>query len=187
MADGSCQHWAYLQIDADGIILAANERAGVLLGDALSIGRPVATALPWLRKSWFRHELSSRIVKTSISEKYLLDVIADKSQGSGFHIYFRNYYEYQDLDHLWCEAADAIIGVQRFIDTSYDGMLVADGHCKVLAINEAFLHISGLTRELMVGRNLQELVNEEILPYSCTVHAVEQRQAVSAAVKYFQA
>lgn len=186
MSDCSCQHWACLRIDADGTILAANERAEVLLGDALTIGSSVATALPWLRKSWFRHEISSRIVKTSISEKYLLDVIAEKSPKSGFRIYFRNYFEYQDLDHLWCEAADAIIGVQRFIDTSYDGMLVSDGHCKVLAINEAFIHISGLTREVMVGRNLQDLVNEGILPYSCTIHAVEQRQSVSAAVKYFQ-
>ena len=186
MANYNCKHWAYLKIDAEGKILAANECAEKFLGKALVIGDHVSRALPWLRKSWFGAVVTSRILKTSASEKYLLDIIADKYENSIFHIYVRNYYEYQDNDHLWCEVADAIIGVQRFIDTSYDGMMIADGNCKVIAINDAFIHISGLTREVMVGRNLKDLVDEGVLPYSCTVHAVEQRQVISASVKYHQ-
>ena len=179
-----CENWAYLQVDSAGEIKEANERAAVLLDDDLVLGRHVSKVLPWLRNSWFNRESSSRVVKTSICEKYLLDIIADSDKNKGFHVYFRNYYEYQDMDHLWCEVADAIIGVQRFIDTSYDGMLIADGDCKVLAINDAFIHISGLTREVMIGQNLQNLVSKGVLPYSCTVHAVQQRQVISASVKY---
>lgn len=178
------KEWAYLQVDPVGKITRANERAIALSDESTLLGSHISIILPWLRSSWFNRESSSRIVKTSISEKYLLDIFADYDKSRGFHVYFRNYYEYQDMEHLWCEAADAIISVQRFIDTSYDGMLIADGQCKVLAINDAFIHISGLTREVMIGRNLKDLVNEGTLPYSCTIQAIEQRQVVSASIKY---
>ncbi len=186
MGNSRCEHWGYIRIDTEGKILLANRRSREWLGDAVAIGGHISKALPWLRKSWFRNPISSRIFKTSVSEKYLLDIFADDENLGQFHIYFRNYYEYQDIAHLWCESADAVIGVQRFIDTSYDGMVVADGDCRVLAVNDAFIHISGLTREVIVGRNLRDLVEEGILPYSCTVHAVEQRKAVSASIKYHQ-
>jgi PAS domain S-box-containing protein len=180
------EYWCYLKVDSNGLILSANERAAELLGEALIIGSHVKPVLPWLRKSWFGRKFSSRIVKTSISDKYLLDIIKAADEPDCYHVLFRNFYEYQDLEHLWCEVADSIIGVQRFIDTSYDGIMVTDGACKVMAVNDAYLRISGLARETIIGKYMQDLVDEGVVPYSCSVHAARERRAVSASVKFFQ-
>ena len=57
-------------------------------------------------------------------------------------------------------------------------------NAKYWRLTTHFIQISGLTREVMVGRSLRDLVSEGVLPDSCTVHAIDQRQVVSASVKY---
>lgn len=180
------QYWAYLKVDTNGTILLANERAVALIGDILKTGENITQVLPWLRTSWLGQECSSRIVKASVNVKYILDILVDSENLDVFHLYFRSYHDYLDSEHLWCEVGGAAIGVQKFIDTSYDGMVISDGTGKVLAINEAFVHISGLSRDQIVNKNLQELVDKGYVPYSCSLQAIQQRQVISAAVKYPQ-
>lgn len=178
------QCWGYLTIDKSGIIKFANQRASCLLDNKQLIGNNVMQILPWLRKNWFNEASVPRLVKTSISEKVLLDILPDNEELNCIHVYFRNFVDYRDSDHLWCEESDSIISVQRFIDTSYDGIVIADAKGMVLSINNAFTHISGITRETMVGRHLQELVDKELIPYSCSLQTIQHGEAISAAVKY---
>lgn len=177
------KEWALLIIDEKLSIRECNQIASKYIGSQVA-GRNVANVLPWLRADWLKKEQSPRIVKTSLDEKILLEV-SDYNETSGwFLICFRKVSDYIDSEHLWCEVADSIIGVQRFIDTSYDGIVVADGNGKALAVNEAFVHISGIPSNLVIGRNFQELLDEQLIPLSCTLQSIEQRETVSAVVKY---
>lgn len=176
--------WGYLHIDKSGKIIAANQEAECLLENKPLVGNSSLHILPWLRLSWLNENSIPRIVKTSRSDKLLLDIIPDADDSNSFHLYFRQLLDFHDTDHLWCEVSDSIIGVQKFIDTSYDGVVVSDGTGKVLAINNAFVNLSGLTREEIIGKNLQELVATNVIPYSCSIHAIEQRKVISSAVKY---
>jgi PAS domain S-box-containing protein len=178
------QLWGYIYIKKSGKIKIASQRAGRLLANDQLVGSDSLQTLPWLRLSWLTEGSIPRIVKTSRSDKLLLDILPDTEDSNYFHLYFRKLNDYRDTDHLWCEVTDSIIGVQKFIDTSYDGVMISDGTGKVLAVNNAFSSISSINSEALVGKNLQELVDEGTLPYSCTIHAIEQRKVISSAVRY---
>lgn len=175
--------WALITVDEQLVIRNCNEIAEACIGFKPA-GRDVTTVIPWLRADWLKNELSPRLVKTSLDEKILLEISVDSTRSDWFLICFRKVSDYADSEHLWCEVADSIIGVQRFIDTSYDGIVVADGNGKALAVNEAFVHISGLSSKLVIGRNFKELIEEQLIPFSCTLQSLEQRETVSAVVKY---
>jgi PAS domain S-box-containing protein len=177
-------YWAHVVVDEANMIRFANDKAATLLAGQDVSGKSLKTVLTWLRLDWFADKPIHKVAKTSLVDRYLLDIIPHAEQTGWFNVFFRKVDDYDNPNHLWCEAADAIIGVQRFIDTSYDGMEVADGQGKVLAVNEAFLHICGLQREDIIGKTGKELVQEGLIPHSCTQHAIEQQDISSAVVKY---
>lgn len=178
------RHWAHLVIDEAKIIREANDKAGCLLDNRELVGKHVKVALPWLRLEWLASRPVHKVAKTSLVDKYLLDILPDPRGSGWFDLLLRDTDEYDDPNHLWCEVADSIIGVQKFIDTSYDGMVVSDGHAKILAVNDAFLHICGLTRDVLIGKNLAHLVQEKLLPESCALQALAQKDISSAVIKY---
>jgi hypothetical protein len=96
------------------------------ISDSQTRGQERYVDLAVITKSWFSEASIPRLVKTSISEKVLLDILPDNEESDCFHIYLRNFVDYRDLDHLWCEESDSVISVQRFIDTSYDGIVISD-------------------------------------------------------------
>ncbi len=178
------QHWCHLIIDQDALVRSANEKARLLLAAETLIGSRVMTVLPWLRLNWLSGELVPRLVKTSISEKVLLDIIPVEENPGWHEVYFRRFNDYNDTDHLWCEVADSAIGVQKFIDTFYDGIVVSDGQGKILAVNNSFTVISGLKREMTVGRGVQKLLDDDVIPDSCLLEAVEKLEACSSVIKF---
>ncbi len=177
-------YWAHVVVDEAHIIRFANDRAAGLLANQAVDGKNVKTILPWLRLDWFVDKAIHKVGKASLVDKYLLDIIPCADPPGWFDVFFRKIDEYDNPHHLWCEVADSIIGVQKFIDTSYDGMVVADGEGRVLAVNQAFLHICGLERNVIIGKHFKELVEEGLIPQSCTLRALAQQEVSSAVVKY---
>lgn len=176
--------WAYITVDDKKKVRYVNASASVILEHRAIIGENILDLLPWLRVNWFNDNPAPRLVKTSMTEKFLLDIYADKNRAGWFHVFLRPFSEFKDTEHLWCEVEDLIIGVQKFIDTSYDGMIVENGQGKVLAINGAFLHISGLTKSDVIGKQIENLIVEGLVPHSCSLQAVQQRKTCSINVKY---
>ena len=180
----SSREWTSLTIDDARTIQFTSPSVYEITDTQEVVGSALGEVFPWFRPEWLNNKMLPRLVKTSLTEKLLLEIIPDETRSGWLHIFFRSLADYCDTEHLWCEVAGSIIGVQRFIDTSYDGMVVADGQGKVLAVNEAFLQIAGIARRLLVGRYFQELVEEGLMPYSCTLEAIEQHKSVSAVIKY---
>lgn len=177
------KEWSLIAIDDKLVVREANSNVAILIGYD-PVGRTITNVISWFRTDWLKIDMSPRIVKTSLDEKILFEVSIDSDRPGWYLLCFRKVSDYSDSEHLWCEAADTIIGVQRFIDTSYDGIVVADGKGKVLAVNEAFIHISGIAASAFIGRNFKELMQEQLIPISCTLLSLEQKESISAVVKY---
>ena len=176
--------WAHLKVDDSNIIRFANDAALKWAGQSHIIGTSVMSCLPWFRYDWLMRQKGHRVVKTSLVGKIILDIIPEQERPGWYHLFFRSVEDYDDPGHLWCEVAGSIIGVQRFIDTSYDGIFVADGQGKVLAVNQAFLHISGLSSEEVVDKSLENLIELGLIPGVCSLQAVQDRGEVSGYIKF---
>lgn len=176
--------WCHIIINKDRKVQFANELARKKLPHADFEHGGVLKVLPWVRYRWLRNEPVHKIVKTSITDKMLLDIIPDPDNEGWHHLLFRNVDQYDNTDHLWCEVADSVIGVQKFIDSSYDGIVVADGKGAFLAVNDAFVDISGLSRQYLIGKDAGQLVEQGLIPFSCTLQTIDRREPTSAVIKY---
>ncbi len=65
------------------------------------------------------------------------------------------------------------------INSSYDGMFIADGKGVVLRVNGAYERISGIKASEILGRNLKDLVAAGYYDQSVTLLVIEKREIVT--------
>jgi PAS domain S-box-containing protein len=65
------------------------------------------------------------------------------------------------------------------IDSCYDGLWICDHKGKVLRINKASERISGVEAEQVIGREMQDLVDEGLYDKSVTLEVLEKKTSVS--------
>lgn len=70
------------------------------------------------------------------------------------------------------------------LDKSADGILIADGEGLVVYVNEAYERTTGLSRELMVGKNLADLQSSNLFNESATLQVLETRRTVYLEHRY---
>ncbi len=63
--------------------------------------------------------------------------------------------------------------VQAIIESSYDGIYVTDGQANTIMINSAYERMSGYGRDEIVGRNMQDLVDEGFFDKSVTLSVLQ--------------
>lgn len=177
-------YWCHLTIDDATIIRAANDQASSMLESTPLIGSQLTEAVSWFLLKWLRNEPVSRLVKTSISEKILLDIIPCKGKEGWFDIFFRRFNDFIDRAHLWCEDINGVISMQKFIDTSCDGIVVSDGEGTILTANSAFFSISGFSREMVVGKSVDQLLNDGIIPCPSLTQAIKKHEVFSSVMKF---
>jgi PAS domain S-box-containing protein len=67
-----------------------------------------------------------------------------------------------------------------------DGIYITDEWGKTLFVNDAFLNLSGLDRDDLIGQTVYELRDERILPNSCCAKVIETRGPVSTINNYYK-
>ena len=73
----------------------------------------------------------------------------------------------------------------NIIDASYDGLFITDNTGKVLYCNSAYLRISGLIREKIIGRTVGELVATDAMPDSCAYEVIQTLKPVTKIIDYY--
>jgi PAS domain S-box-containing protein len=63
--------------------------------------------------------------------------------------------------------------------SSYDGIYVADAHGNGVMVNEAYTRITGVQKEELIGRNLQELEREGIISESVSLKVLKSRKPMT--------
>ncbi|MDD3164261.1 MAG: sigma 54-interacting transcriptional regulator [Oscillospiraceae bacterium] len=70
---------------------------------------------------------------------------------------------------------------QTFAEHSYEGMLITDAAGVILQVNQKYEAISGLSKQELIGKNIQQLVDDGILSASATAEAIRIGKPVSMA------
>lgn len=64
-----------------------------------------------------------------------------------------------------------------------DGVFITDGEGNVLMLNQASLDLCTYSEEELVGRNMRDMVNEQMFEDSLSIKAIETGQVVSTIQK----
>lgn len=65
------------------------------------------------------------------------------------------------------------------IESSFDGIYVADGEARTIRVNQAYERITGIRREELLGRTMHELVAEGFFNESVTLKVLSSKQSES--------
>jgi PAS domain S-box-containing protein len=180
-------HNGIVIIDREGTILLYNLAAWRMFGgeDSPPIGRHISEIRP---ETW--HDFKSIIESGTpqIGKKLALPnatIIANRNpividgQIAGVISVFQDISEYEAI----------ISGLQGYkklhreldaiFESSYDGFYITDGKADTIRVNTAYERITGLKREDLIGRNMRDLVNEEVFDHSVTLEVLRERDQVS--------
>ena len=68
---------------------------------------------------------------------------------------------------------------ETIFESSYDGIYITDGMAVTLMVNKSYESISGLRREDMLGQDMHELVEKQVISQSGTLAALETLKPVT--------
>ncbi|WP_078428645.1 sigma-54 interaction domain-containing protein [Alkalihalobacterium alkalinitrilicum] len=66
--------------------------------------------------------------------------------------------------------------LDSIIESSYDGIYVADGNGDGIIVNEAYKRITGVHEDELLGRNLKDVVNKGIISESVTLRVFKEKK-----------
>ncbi len=126
-------------------------------------------------------------VKTQQNKKVLLKQSMKNINGENFYLFFV-------LDNtIFDEISKQVsyLNHQQYLYNEMlnkleDGIYITDEIGKTLYINDAFINLSGLSRDSLIGYNVQELKRNNVLPNSCCEKVIETRQTVTTINNYYQ-
>jgi len=171
--------WTLIVINESGVVL----QAGSIPGQAvITEGVKLQDALPWFRLEWLAHQARCRLIEGTGHKRLLLEI--HSSGQEEYCLFFRNTSDYRSVEHLLCEVTDEIISIQKFTDTFYDGVFISDGYGNILVVNNSWCKISGVAKEEVLGKTLNNLVEEGLIPFSITMRAIAQEKQCSAVLQY---
>lgn len=73
----------------------------------------------------------------------------------------------------------------KIIESSYDGIFMVDNKGKIIYCNSAYLRISGLNKEKIMGRYMQDLINKQEIPDAASLDVLESKKHVTKNIDYY--
>jgi PAS domain S-box-containing protein len=74
----------------------------------------------------------------------------------------------------------------KMLDQLYDGCYITDGQGNTLYVNDAFLEMSGMKRETVVGKSVYQLLEGRVIPTSCAINVIETHKSSSTIIHYYK-
>lgn len=74
--------------------------------------------------------------------------------------------------------------LESIIESSYDGIYITDGNAKTIKINKAYERITGLNRYDMIGKYMQDLVDDHVLSESVTLLVLKRRKVTTISQEF---
>lgn len=85
---------------------------------------------------------------------------------------------------LFSDAKDFLDRFAAVLETSYDGIYITDGQANTIIVNKSYENITGLRREDVLGKNMQELVDCGVIDESGTLLALEKKDTITIEQKF---
>jgi PAS domain S-box-containing protein/TyrR family helix-turn-helix protein len=81
------------------------------------------------------------------------------------------------------EARRAASELEQVIETSHDGIFIIDGQGEILLVNSSWERICGISREFVVGKNVQDMVDQGFWTESAVLKALESKKEATTMLK----
>ncbi|MEW6349244.1 MAG: sigma 54-interacting transcriptional regulator [Thermodesulfobacteriota bacterium] len=180
-------HNGIVIIDRDGVIVAYNKAAMRMLGDRDSrpVGRYFSEIRPetWpdLRKvlKTGRPQIGKRIVLPQATLIANRNPIIVRNEVVGAISVFQDISEYEAIISELQGYQQLHRQLEAIFESSYDGLFVTDGEANTVRVNSAYERITGLKRHGLIGRNMRDLVSEDVFDHSVTLKVLEKRTQVT--------
>ncbi|MBM3298834.1 MAG: sigma 54-interacting transcriptional regulator [Deltaproteobacteria bacterium] len=65
--------------------------------------------------------------------------------------------------------------LEAVFESFYDGLYITDGKANTIRVNSAYERITGLSRQELIGRNMEDLVAEKVFDHSVTLEVLKSR------------
>lgn len=80
---------------------------------------------------------------------------------------------------------ESLLGQLRVVlESSFDGIYITDGDANTIFVNAAYEKITGLNREDVLGKNMRDLVANNVINNSGTLLALKRRESVTIEQKF---
>jgi len=177
-----------LVIDREGIVQVYNKKARSIFGDSDSrqvVGMHMAKLRP---ESWPDLQQVIETGVPHIGKKIELSqatIIANRTpiyqddQILGVISVFQDISEYETIISQLQTFQELNRELTAIFESSYDGLYITDGNANTIRVNRAYERITGLDRKDLVGRNMKELVREEVFDHSVTLEVLEKKQLIT--------
>ncbi|MBN2333858.1 MAG: sigma 54-interacting transcriptional regulator [Deltaproteobacteria bacterium] len=175
-------------IDRDGIVRVYNKKARSIFGDSDSrqvVGMHMAKLRP---ESWPDLQQVIKSGVPHIGKKIELaqaTIIANRTpiyhdgQIFGVISVFQDISEYETIISQLQTFQELNRELAAIFESSYDGLYITDGNANTIRVNRAYERITGLDREGLIGRNMKDLVNEEVFDHSVTLEVLEKKRPIT--------
>jgi len=178
-------HNPIISVDERGIIRLFNRSAEKLLGKTAEqvVGKNI--------KAFF---LTSRLLnilrtgeaettrKIRLNDKYFISnrtpVIRD-GKIVGAVAVLQEITEIEEISQELQYVKELNAELDAIIQSSFDGLFVSDGSGKVLRVNKAFERITGLAAENVIGKTMQELIEEGAIAQSASLLLTKRKEPVT--------
>ncbi|MBI4964066.1 MAG: sigma 54-interacting transcriptional regulator [Desulfomonile tiedjei] len=180
-------HNGIVIINRDGVILVYNQAARRMLGDEGSspVGRHFSEIRPdtWpdlkeILKTG-RPQIGKRIVFPSATIIANRNPILVDGKVAGVISVFQDISEYEAIISELQGYQKLHRELEAIFESSYDGLYITDGRANTIRVNSAYERIAGMKREDLIGRNMQDLVNEGVFDHSVTLEVLKKGAQVS--------
>lgn len=183
----NASHNGIVVIDAEGIIRFYNVAAQIAFGDVDSsiVGRPFSSVRP---DTWPDMKRVLETGEPQIGRKLTLPqatIIANRTpivisgQVVGAVSVFQDISEYESLISQLQGYRELHRELEAVFESSSDGLYITDGAANTVRVNSAYEQITGLFRDDLLGRNMQDLVREQVFDHSVTLEVLKEGKQVT--------
>ena len=174
-------------IDRQGIILVYNQGAKRIFGDGdqTPVGRHFSEVRP---ETWpdlkeiletGRSQIGKRLVLPQATIIANRNPIVANGEVVGVISVFQDISEYEAIISELQGYKELHRELEAIFESSQDGLYITDGMANTIRVNSAYERITGLSRKDLVGRNMQDLVNEKVFDHSVTLEVREKGAPVT--------
>ncbi len=180
-------HNGIMVIDCEGTILIYNKAARRIFndGDVTLVGRNVMEIRP---HAWADMQEIIRTGQSQVGLKIVLPEatiianrtpIIEKEKIVGVISVFQDVSEHERIISQLQNYQKLHRELEAIFESSYDGLYIADGDANTLKVNKSYERITGLSREKLIGRNMHDLVADEVFDHSVTLEVLRQKKPIT--------
>lgn len=129
---------------------------------------------------------TSGYIKMENGQVLSMDIIRIDKKIRHYLLFCQDHSQYDHiLDQIAISSKKKIIN-DKMLDNLFDGCYIADGEGHALYFNDAFLEMSGLKRDQILNKPVQSMIDQKIIPKSCTSKVIETGKPTSMIIDYYK-